>query len=471
MIAECCKTYFCEGQKLTKSAAERLADEHAPWHIKHRKIVGLGLPLLLWHTIWWTYMAKGNTSYSFDAFTNKVGPNETPAWYMSVTMVFGSMLAGATSEGGAAVAFPIMTLVFDIAPAVARDFSYMIQSVGMTAAAFTILWMKVQVEWKSILYCTIGGTMGVIFGLEKVAPEMTPPYSKMYFVVIWGSFAGSLYWLNRLQGRKVYLVMDPPQIPQIWRSADLVPSVPALGYILNWKALVLIASGFMGGIFTAMSGSGIDICSFAVLTLLFRITEKTATPTSVVLMGINTVIAALYRQYGMEGLNPDSWDFLIVCVPVVVIGAPMGSVLGSFLHRLVLAAFVYITDTAQLVGALVVVRPWSNEKCHEGTDCTPMHLCWSSALLFFAGLVMFYILQYLGEKIIELNDNIEADAGVSSDNKAEKWTELASNKPYGDLDRSNADLVRSLSKEECAVSLVEGAGPSELASSDFETFV
>ena len=25
--------------------------------------------------------------------------------------------------------------------------------VGMTAAAFTILWMKVQVEWKSIIYC------------------------------------------------------------------------------------------------------------------------------------------------------------------------------------------------------------------------------------------------------------------------------------------------------------------------------
>ena len=54
------------------------------------------------------------------------------------------------------MAFPIMTLVFGIPPPVARDFSYMIQSVGMTAAAFTILWMKVQVEWKSIIYCTIG---------------------------------------------------------------------------------------------------------------------------------------------------------------------------------------------------------------------------------------------------------------------------------------------------------------------------
>ena len=56
-------------------------------------------------------------------------------------MVFGSMVAGATSEGGAAVAFPVMTLVFGIAPPVARDFSFMIQSVGMTCASFTILFM------------------------------------------------------------------------------------------------------------------------------------------------------------------------------------------------------------------------------------------------------------------------------------------------------------------------------------------
>jgi hypothetical protein len=61
--------------------------------------------------------------------------------YMSITMVFGSMVAGATSEGGAAVAFPVMTLVFGIAPPVARDFSFMIQSVGMTCASFTILYM------------------------------------------------------------------------------------------------------------------------------------------------------------------------------------------------------------------------------------------------------------------------------------------------------------------------------------------
>ena len=35
-----------------------------------------------------------------------------------------------TSEGGGAVAFPVMTLALNIPPPVARDFSLMIQSCG-----------------------------------------------------------------------------------------------------------------------------------------------------------------------------------------------------------------------------------------------------------------------------------------------------------------------------------------------------
>ena len=55
-------------------------------------------------------------------------------------------LTGMTCEGGGAIAFPVMTLAFNIDPSVARDFSLMIQSCGMTAASFTIFWMKVQLE-------------------------------------------------------------------------------------------------------------------------------------------------------------------------------------------------------------------------------------------------------------------------------------------------------------------------------------
>ena len=49
---------------------------------------------------------------------------------MSITMIFGSMIGGATSEGGGAVAFPVMTLALSIDPGVARDFSLMCQCCG-----------------------------------------------------------------------------------------------------------------------------------------------------------------------------------------------------------------------------------------------------------------------------------------------------------------------------------------------------
>lgn len=69
-----------------------------------------------------------------------------------------------TSEGGGAVAFPVMTLALGIQPAVARDFSLMIQSCGMTAAAFTIFWMKIKLEMRSVFFCSFGATFGMVLG-------------------------------------------------------------------------------------------------------------------------------------------------------------------------------------------------------------------------------------------------------------------------------------------------------------------
>ena len=56
---------------------------------------------------------------------------------MTITMIFGSFIGGATAEGGGAVAFPVMTLVLHLTPSIARDFSFMIQCCGK---AKTFLW-------------------------------------------------------------------------------------------------------------------------------------------------------------------------------------------------------------------------------------------------------------------------------------------------------------------------------------------
>ena len=67
------------------------------------------------------------------------------------------------------MAFPVMTLAFNILPSVARDFSFMIQSAGMTAASATIALMQVEVEMHAIFYATIGGAAGIAFGLQEVS--------------------------------------------------------------------------------------------------------------------------------------------------------------------------------------------------------------------------------------------------------------------------------------------------------------
>ena len=52
------------------------------------------------------------------------------------------------------------------------------------------------------------------------------------------------------------------------KTYDTIP------YFTVWKAIPLVAAGFVGGIFTAIAGSGTDICSFSVLCLLFRSFHK-----------------------------------------------------------------------------------------------------------------------------------------------------------------------------------------------------
>ena len=60
-------------------------------------------------------------------------------WHYPAIMVLGAFVAGLTPEGGGAVAFPVLSVFFNIDRVLARDFSLMIQSIGMTSASIFIL--------------------------------------------------------------------------------------------------------------------------------------------------------------------------------------------------------------------------------------------------------------------------------------------------------------------------------------------
>ena len=255
-------------------------------------------------------------------------------WFMSVTMALGSFIAGATSEGGGAVAFPIMTLGFGMEPYVARDFSLMIQSVGMVAAALVIIYMRTVVEWRAILCAGLGGALGIIVGLEWIAPLLSASLTKVFFVSFWLGFGAALYWINRDRAREVCT-----------RITSFGPG----------SAVLLFVVGIAGGTVSALTGSGLDIVTFAVLVLVFSLSEKVATFTSIVLMATNTLVGFAWRETMGGGVAADAWNYWWVCVPVVVVGAPFGARFIRDRSRHFVAGILYYSIIAQYAWALVVI--------------------------------------------------------------------------------------------------------------------
>ncbi|XGW18188.1 hypothetical protein V3C99_002644 [Haemonchus contortus] len=206
----------------------------------------------------------------------------------------------------------------------------------------------------------------VPFAIMQLDAYLSAAQKKMLFVSIWSSFAIALFILNSQHKRRTY---------------DIIPNFSA------WKAIVLIMTGFVGGAFTAFAGSGVDICTFSIITLLFRVSEKTATPTSVVLMGINTMVGVYWRAVWEGNVPPLAWEYAAVSVPVAVTMAPLGSFLGSHLHRQVLAGFIYVLEAASLIGFLL-------------TKPSPILILQGSFIILMAFTFFTFIAQ-IGQRIIK----------------------------------------------------------------------
>uniref|UniRef100_A0A914DUT2 Sulfite exporter TauE/SafE family protein n=1 Tax=Acrobeloides nanus TaxID=290746 RepID=A0A914DUT2_9BILA len=323
---------FMDGQKLEGSAAqilERIPEDagfEEKLFTKYRKYIAVLIPFTICQFLWWCTAIKHDF---LSLYSTK--------WEMPLTMFFGATIAGMTSEGGGSVAFPVMTFVLHIKPNDARDFSLMIQSFGMTMASFTILFMRVKVEWRSIIFGSIGAIPGSILGFEFLDTKFSAEQKKMFFVSIWSSFAVALWILNREYKRKTF--------DQIQNFSP-------------YKAIVLLATGFVGGIFTSFAGSGLDICTFSIITLLFRVSEKTATPTSIVLMAMNTIFCFYWRAMIDENISQTSWDYLKICIPIVVLMAPFGRVGAA----IIFGGFVFFEILCRIGKRLVIEEAGQKQK-------------------------------------------------------------------------------------------------------------
>ncbi len=258
-------------------------------------------------------------------------PRDLPlheTWPLGVAMLLGSFIAGATSEGGGAIAFPVMTLLFAIPPMVARDFGLMCQTVGMGAAAIVIVARRTPIATDALRWALPAGVVGLAFGLRFVAPHLSGPAVKIFFCSLWAAFALAHVRASRLHD-----------------SAERVPATSR-----RWLGV----AGFLGGIVSSLVGTGLDIVVFSVMVLRLGVSETVATPTSVVLMAVGSACGFALRALE-GGPAPEAWAYWWTCVPVVVVGAPFGARFIEGRGRVFLSRLLYVSIVGQLVGALVLL--------------------------------------------------------------------------------------------------------------------
>lgn len=258
-------------------------------------------------------------------------------WPATITMMFGSFVAGATAEGGGAVAFPVFTKVLHIESANARTFSLMIQSFGMGMASIFILTRRIRVLPKVIIWVSLGGVFGHTLGaFWLIIPS---PYPKVLFTFVTTAFGVALFL-------STYVMK--------WRPRDDLP-----GWGWRYRA-AFAAVGVFGGLFAAQVGSGIDALTFMLLTLAFGLNEKVSVPTTVIVMAINSWVGFFLHGVVLQDIG-GMWNYWLVAMPVVIIGAPVGAFVTTRLSRYSVINFLLVLISAELLTTLWLVpfRTWA----------------------------------------------------------------------------------------------------------------
>lgn len=321
------------------------------FYLRSKRTIVIVIALCTW-TVWLSFLGVQ------EAFSNLINH-----WQIALTMFFGSIIAGGTSIGGGAVAFPVFTKLLYISPHDAKIFSLAIQSVGMIAASLTIYLSKIPVEWRVIRWGSLGGIFGIFLGLKYLAPILPPDIIKMSFTIMLTSFSMTLFVLNKNNRYKKDSLYT-------WGKSE---------------KLACLVAGMIGGVMSGLVGNGIDIIVFSVMVLVWHLNEKKATSTSVILMAINALVGLFYQVTIFQDFPINVQNYWFAAIPIVVIGAPLGTILCSKLHRSIIANSLIILILIEMITSFILIplRP-----AIVGASCLSM-------IVFFALYYWLYRLGYM----------------------------------------------------------------------------
>lgn len=275
----------------------------------------------------------------------------TDRWVAAVTMVFGSVVAGSTPQGGGAIAFPVFTKILEIPATVARSFSLCIQTIGMGAAAVSIMINRRQVDWPAIRLLGPSSVAGFVAAAwllgspdEPFWPSTLPgPYIKVTFTIVVAAMA-LLVWMST----------------RSW----VTERVARLEDTSLRGAGLLLTLGLAGGAASFLVGSGADVFTYLGLVALLGLSAGVGVPTSVVVMAMVSFVGFVLlglvdgqlsivltddNVVAVGGVTLDTplpadrydlYGLWLAAAPVVGFGAPLGSWLASKISDQSLAKIV-----------------------------------------------------------------------------------------------------------------------------------
>jgi uncharacterized membrane protein YfcA len=291
----------------------------------------------------------------------------THHYVMSVAMIFGSLIAGSTPLGGGVVAFPVAVLVLGLSPAQGRDFTLLIQSVGMNAATYMIMRTRPHlVDTHFVTVFVAGGVPGVLLA---IALELPPFATVLTFQLLVLEFAVVYAYLSvlapRRAGCELTLSASDAEDQDLGQGAAAgqcasvtsapVPSVAPLWWLVD---VVMVCAALVGGFFTGSCGSGSNILLYAFGVLVWNPNRHpraaaTLTASSVVVMGLLSLVGAAARA--MTGsVAPRVYLCWGASAFIVCWGAPLGSLLLTPRRQAYLRLLFYILAVAQFVGFAVL---------------------------------------------------------------------------------------------------------------------
>lgn len=256
-------------------------------------------------------------------------------WYYPATMVVGAFVAGATPEGGGAVAFPVLNIFLSVDRVLARDFSLMVQSIGMTSASLLILSRKDSrlADFRPLLWWVPVAFIGFILGMATLQGVRVPVIQALFLSLI-AAFA-LVYLRSPHRG-----------------YADAVAGAKPRDHAVTVGVLLL------GGLCASLFGTGADILLYTLLVTRFALKEKRATEMSIMLMASLSVLGYAWRGLVQGELTAFQVQTWLCAAPVVLLMAPLGSaVLRRIPHEWMLRGIV-VLNLGQLAYFNLVRPTW-----------------------------------------------------------------------------------------------------------------